>query len=112
VEDSQLDTAPVDSPLVPLDERPTERALACVRLTPVPTSRTPVARRAGVVPVVAVGLAAVVVVTEIGRRAGASGRLTAFCSVGVFAVVVVPGLGSPSRPGPVPRAESTVAAAC
>ncbi|TDC57300.1 hypothetical protein E1281_05320 [Actinomadura sp. KC345] len=73
-------------------EQPSERAYPLLVLTPVHESRATRETWTGAVPVVATGIAVLVVTAELGRRAGVPVRLTTACSAAGFAVVVVPRL--------------------
>lgn len=67
---------------------PSPAAVPVLRLTPV---RDP---WAGALRVAVTGAAVLVITAELGRRAGAPGRLTAFCSAGACAAVVGPWLAA------------------
>lgn len=69
-------------------DRPGPAAVPVLRLTPV---RDP---WAGVLRVAVTGAVVLVITAELGRRAGAPGRLTALCSAGACAAVVGPRLAS------------------
>ncbi|WP_433477777.1 hypothetical protein ACQPZP_12410 [Spirillospora sp. CA-142024] len=107
MEDSRMDAVPSAPPLGPGDgradhwasweetlswEEPTERALPLLMLTPVPGPRAPRGPWPGTAGAVVTGIAVLVITAELGRRAGAPARLTAVCSAGACAVVVVPRL--------------------
>lgn len=79
--------------LILVDE-PGAAAVPVLRRTPVP--ELPAAREpwAGAVRVAVAGATVLVITAELGRRAGAPGRLTALCSAGACAVVVGPWLAS------------------
>ena len=80
-----------DGRILPVEE-PSEHAVPVLRLTPVPE---PYAARdlwAGSSCVVVTGVTVMVITAELGRRSGASRRLTALCSAGAGAAAVAPWL--------------------
>ncbi|GAA1823353.1 hypothetical protein [Actinomadura chokoriensis] len=78
-------------------DQPTLAAVPVLQLTPV---RDP---WAGALRVAVTGAAVLVITAELGRRAGAPGRLTAVCSAGACAAVVGPWLASQYAPHSAPR---------
>ena len=93
-------------------EQPSERAYPLLVLTPVHESRATREAWTGAVPVVATGIAVLVVTAELGRRAGVPAKLTTACSAAGFAVMVVPRLVvSAPRPRLPPWHRPVVAAA-
>ncbi|NKZ04874.1 hypothetical protein [Actinomadura latina] len=75
-------------------DEPGAAAVPVLRLTPVrelPAARDP---WGGALRMAVTGATVLVITAELGRRAGAPGRLTAFCSAGACAVVVGPWLAS------------------
>ncbi|GAA4228650.1 hypothetical protein GCM10022254_19180 [Actinomadura meridiana] len=92
-------------------EEPSERAYPFVLLTPVHATH-PMARAWTEVDwsLVVAGIAVLVFTAELGRRAGATARLTAFCSAASLAVVVVVPRLVCAVPRPRFRAPSTAAA--
>ena len=75
-----------------LTDDPSSAAVPVVRRTPAPALSATRRPWDEGVRVVVSGAAVMVIVEELGRRAGASGRLTALCSAGAGAVVVGPWL--------------------
>ncbi|MFI0368572.1 hypothetical protein ACH35V_11875 [Actinomadura sp. 1N219] len=94
-----------------IDVAPSEHAHPLMVLTPIGETRSVRAVRPGVDwPVVVAGIAVLVATAELGRRAGASARMTALYSTGGCAVViVVPHLVS-AVPRPRFRHPSAIAA--
>ncbi|MFB4310827.1 hypothetical protein [Actinomadura sp. GTD37] len=75
-------------------DEPSAAAVPLLRLTPVPELAVAREPWAGAVRAVVTGATVLVISVELGRRAGAPARLTAFCSAGACAVVVGPWLAS------------------
>jgi hypothetical protein len=106
VEESRMDAVPSAPSLTsgagwapaPSFEEPSERACPSLTLTPVPGPRAPRDPWAGTTGVVVTGIAVLAITAELGRRAGAPARLTAVCSAGACAVVIVPHLAPLPRP--------------
>lgn len=73
-------------------EEPSERAVPLRHLTPVPEPQRAGDAWAGSAHVAVAGVTVMVITAELGRRAGASVRLTALCSAGAGAAVVTPWL--------------------
>lgn len=73
-----------------LDE-PSEHAVPILSLTPVPEPRVR-DLGAGSACVAVTGMTVMAITAELGRRSGASGRLTALCSAGAGAAAVAPWL--------------------
>jgi hypothetical protein len=122
VEDSLMDPVPGAPPLTSAGGRvrgrerpaaagePTEGAHPRLVLTPVPEPRAAREPWPGATGVVVTGIAVLMITAELGRRAGAPVRLTAVCSAGACAAVVVPRLAL-AAPLPRPRLRPAAASA-
>ena len=81
-----------------LADEPSAAAVPVLQRTPAPALPAAGEPWAEVVRVVVAGAVVLVITAELGRRAGAPGRLTALCATGACAVVVGPWLASQFAP--------------